>query len=639
MPQLSWIGIKARVMALSAIGSLAGVGFIPTAALAAPPDNTPIVGAIEPGEYPVIRRQCVSTTNNTYILDGFDVRASPGHNTELESLSPWWKGNNGDAQELAAKASPTWAFYYDSWSQNQNNSAPPGGSQPNGYTSSVIVPENQLQTTQINNGSGWEKQNNRGLLFYWKSSDPLYYNTEWSRNRVGFITGYEFGGECNEGGFGSGSNITELLEDVPPDVAAKLLSGLKNRDRIAQFIAATLPRNVIVNGGLSTQAYVNDLADTILERLPMRHFTPVQVDEQISELEAKESTGEPVRGFWKTSSNGEESIELASLTLGETTYREDPNPSSIYTEPFGSRAWVRGFGGGVSPFKTGGGRGRYGLLYYPDVYNDSYSSHAGIVAGIDTSISKNLQLGIFGNYGHINVQHFPGEYSGRGSWTPNGYGGGVMASYWLEHFYVQGLLGATAFSGENQREIRWDSAQFSETYTATKNTTSYMGALRVGAPLNWGSMILEPQLTAIWNGNHDASYTESGRYRSLALKINDYQDNFLRTALGAKVAWPQRYSNGNLLVPNIKLAWLADWNTGNGDLTFQRAYSRLARKITGHIPTEQNTQNGVLVEGGVDYSIFRSPTSAWKLYAKGGAKLWTNKQADWRASGGISFQF
>ena len=47
----------------------------------------------------------------------------------------------------------------------------------------------------------------------------------------------------------------------------------------------------------------------------------------------------------------------------------------------------------------------------------------------------------------------------------------------------------------------------------------------------------------------------------------------------------------------------------------------------------------MLLEGGVDYTIAHGPTTAWKLYAKGGAKIWLDAQTDWRTSGGITFQF
>ena len=94
----------------------------------------------------------------------------------------------------------------------------------------------------------------------------------------------------------------------------------------------------------------------------------------------------------------------------------------------------------MSPYETGGTYGKRGLVYYPDVYNNFYSSHGGLVVGVDTSLSDNIQLGIFGNYGDINLTHFSSRYTGGGSWNPSGFGGGVMASYWADNFYVQGAL-------------------------------------------------------------------------------------------------------------------------------------------------------------------------------------------------------
>ena len=402
--------------------------------------------------------------------------------------------------------------------------------------------------------------------------------------------------------------------------------------------ALTLPRNVMASGGLATQAYVNDLADTILERLPMRQFTPVTIEEEITEVEAEETITEPVRGLWKTSGTAELDAEIATLTINDTIYAENPNLTSIYTEPNGTRVWERGFGGSKQPYKTGGAYGKRGVIFYPDVYNDFYSSHGGIVVGVDTSLTENIQLGLFGNYGDINLTQYGGPTTGGGSWNPSGFGGGLMASYWEDNFYVQGLFGATAFSGDNKRQVKVGKI-LNETYTATKDTTSYVGALRVGAPLTWGSLILEPQATAIWNGNEDASYKESGRYRALALKVDSYSDNFLETTLGAKLAWPIKQGNRNLLVPNLKVAWLADWDTGNEAVKFKRAYTRRARSRSAEIPSNQETQNGVLVEGGIDYAIFQGPTSGWKLYAKGGAKIWADANTDWRTSGGITFQF
>ena len=442
-----------------------------------------------------------------------------------------------------------------------------------------------------------------------------------------------------------GGDFDDLLADLDPTLRQQLTARLRAADpvtrrrRLGQFISAVaLPKNVTAAGGLATQAYVNDLADTILERLPMRQFTPISIEEEITEVEVEETITEPVRGLWKTSGTAELDAEIATLTINDTVYAENPNLTSIYTEPNGTRVWARGFGGSKQPYKTGGEYGKRGVVFYPDVYNDFYSSHGGIVVGVDTSLSENIQLGIFGNYGDINLTQFAGASTGGGSWNPSGFGGGVMASYWEDNFYVQGLFGATSFSGDNKRQVKVGNI-LNETYTATKDTTSYVGALRVGAPLTWGSLILEPQATAIWNGNEDASYKESGRYRAFALKVDSYSDNFLETTVGAKLAWPIKQGSRNLLVPNLKVAWLADWDTGNDSVKFKRAYSRRARSRTAEIPSNQETQNGVLVEGGIDYAIFQGPTSGWKLYAKGGAKIWADANTDWRTSGGVTFQF
>ena len=488
-----------------------------------------------------------------------------------------------------------------------------------------------------------------GLLYY-QGDSQLHYTTGTNNgkidasNKVIFYLGQTLG-TCDSTSPGGGKDIADILEGLPENIRDAITTRLKGSTKTERLVllgrlvdALLLPRNVVAAGGLATQAYVNDLADTILERLPSRQFQKIQIDEEITETEIEGTITEPVRGLWKTSKSGTVDVEIASIEINGDFYVENPNLTSIYTEPNGTRVWARGFGGSKQPYSTGGAYGKRGAVYYQDVYNNFYSTHGGVVVGVDTSLSDNIQLGLFGNYGNINLQQYSGLYTGSGSWNPSGFGGGVMASYWEDNFYLQGLFGATAFSGDNKRRVKLGTV-LDETYTATKATTSYVGALRAGAPIAWGGLIIEPQATAIWNHNQDASYTESGRFRALALKLHAFSDHFLETTLGAKFAWPIKQGNRNLLVPNFKVAWLADWDTNNGSVKFERAYSRLARTATGEIPSNQETQNGVLVEGGLDYSIFQNPTSAWKLYAKGGAKIWVDANTDWRASGGITFQF
>ena len=563
---------------------------------------------------------------NCYIISQrSEIPASQAQHGEAEAAdnyrwNPW--APNGDSALLATKYT-AYAFLADpsSW----RDTVPDGAS--------YVLP-------------GTEPTKTNGLLYYKGGSDLLYTRqTDDPAQKVTFYLGTQIDSGCDSTEPGGGADIADLLGGLPENIEDEILSRLSGASRATRLRllgrlvdALLLPRNVIAAGGLATQAYVNDLADTILERLPSRQFQKIQIDEEITETEIEESITEPVRGLWKTSQSGTVDAEIASIEIDGDFYIENPNLTSIYTERNGTRVWARGFGGSKQPYSTGGAYGKRGVVYYQDVYNNFYSTHGGLVIGVDTSLSDNIQLGLFGNYGNINLQQYSGIYTGSGSWNPSGFGGGVMASYWEDNFYFQGLFGATGFSGDNKRRIKLGTV-LDETYTATKATTSYVGALRAGAPIAWGGLIIEPQATAIWNHNQDSSYTESGRFRALALKLHAFSDHFLETTLGAKVAWPIKQGQRNLLVPNFKVAWLADWDTNNGSVKFERAYSRLARKATGEIPSNQETQNGVLIEGGIDYSIAQSATTAWKLYAKGGAKIWLDAQTDWRTSGGITFQF
>ncbi|KZR90068.1 hypothetical protein MITS9508_01146 [Synechococcus sp. MIT S9508] len=87
----------------------------------------------------------------------------------------------------------------------------------------------------------------------------------------------------------------------------------------------------------------------------------------------------------------------------------------------------------------------------------------------------------------------------------------------------------------------------------------------------------------------------------------------------------------------MRIAWLADWDTGNGDVSYKRANAKTP--VITKIPSNQEMEKGMLFEGGVHYSIFSSESSSWMLYVKGGAKIWFNKSPDWRASGGVTFRF
>ena len=241
------------------------------------------------------------------------------------------------------------------------------------------------------------------------------------------------------------------------------------------------------------------------------------------------------------------------------------------------------------------------------------------MVGVDTSLSENIQLGLFGNYGDINLTQY---WALHRWWLLES-----LRLWWWCHGQLLGRqllrsrpFGATGFSGDNKRRVKaW--TDLDETYTATKATTSYVGALRVGAPITWGGLIFEPQATAIWNHNQDSSYKESGRYRALHSRSTPIPTTSSRPPLAPSSPGPSSRRTATSWFPTSRSP---GWPIGT-PATGREVQARLQHawhESRWRNPSNQETQNGVLVEGGIDYAIFQGPTSAWKLYAKGGAKIW-----------------
>ena len=174
------------------------------------------------------------------------------------------------------------------------------------------------------------------------------------------------------------------------------------------------------------------------------------------------------------------------------------------------------------------------------------------------------------------------------------------------------------------------------TAKGTKESTSYVGALRVGSPQQLGSVVLEPQPTGTWNHNQDHPWSESGG-DFFNIHYKSYSDNFLQTLLSVKVSLPVNSGDRALFNPFIRAGWIADWDLNNGDAKVENIYTGASRGI----PIVQDDEHGLLLEGGLDYTINNLGSTSFKLYAKGGIELWDNdqKDTDWRVSGGVTFTF
>ena len=415
-----------------------------------------------------------------------------------------------------------------------------------------------------------------------------------------------------------------------------------------------LPLNVD-GPGQTLATYNNVLADTIFERTPMRQLIEVEpavAADPTPEPEVIPAAG-PVQGLWSKASEVDDQEANAFLaeqtasiplvvadahTLAEhqsenlieingKSYAENESLTAEYAERDGVRGWFRGFGS-----NSADSNGESSTVFNPY----SISSGGGVV-GVDVSLSETFQLGAYANYGNTNLWQRSGVKGMSGSWESDGWGGGVTADYWSENFYVQGLIGGTGFSGQQKRSIKGYGAFFDDqTASGEKSATSVVGALRLGAPFQSGSTYFEPQFTATWTGNNENRFSESTSDDQLALTYKSRTTNYLQTALGMKVAWPMKTGTTGLLTPSVKVAWLGDWDMGNEDQKIGFAFTNKGYAVSSN----QENVNGALIEAGLDYSVVKVEGTTVKAYLRGGAEVWGGERGtQWRASGGVTFQF
>ena len=451
---------------------------------------------------------------------------------------------------------------------------------------------------------------------YLKKGSLQFVSDRKSATDVCGLTGLCDGGYLNGSLEGADKDaVAGVLRDVlmPSYEAGDLSLGFyTTQENLSKFvISGLMPRNVDAAGN-SLANYNELLADTLFNRQPLRKFKTVETVAEASAVEAVETSAGDVVA---------EGVEVAAAS---TEVTEDPNLAAQYLEDDKWGAWVKGFGGDYN----NDGEGTY-------VYRDYSATFGGVMLGVDYEVASDVRVGAYANNGYISMSQSSGDYSGSGSWNPTGWGGGITASYTKPNFYVQGLFGASGFSGTQKRSLVASTIAAAQTIEAEKDVTSFIGSLRFGAPVELGKFILDPQLQATWTGNQESAFNESTGGNA-KLSYASRSTNFLQTELGAKLTMPINLGKKSEIVPNIRVAWLGDWGiNGEGQ---QVGYSFTNRTAT--IDSENQNDMGVLLEGGVDYTIANTDSVSYKVYALGGVELFNNTGGTgWRASGGVKFNF
>ena len=301
------------------------------------------------------------------------------------------------------------------------------------------------------------------------------------------------------------------------------------------------------------------------------------------------------------------------LRFDDTDYLEILQPTTLlYSLPYmdpGLTAWVSGYGTGNR------------LL----VNNRTIDLNSGgVVFGFDVDLSDSFSLGLYGNYNSTDTS------SSRNSWNPSGWGGGITADWWTDNFYVQGLFGGSSFSGRQERKINGDNA------SGDRNGNAWNAAVRLGAPIDAGSVYLEPQAQLSWTGATFDSFNESGVSRDQRLRFSGSNADLFSTELAIKIGMPLRSNERSLFFPSLRLGWIANWGQNNSNQTVR--YIESGDSYSYGMSTEN--ANGLLVEAGLDYTTFNFTDTSVGVFVRGGPVFWgSNLGTSWRAWGGLSLSF
>ena len=334
-----------------------------------------------------------------------------------------------------------------------------------------------------------------------------------------------------------------------------------------------------------------EVAEVYLERTLRNHFLAQVSESSVNDTQA------PIVTF-----NGVRYVEiLEPNSLLESQETNDP----------GFNAWVRGFGG-----RSQGAASRHRTADFDG---------GGLQLGFDIPLGNTSRIGLFGTYANSY-----GKDGGRGSWATDGWGGGGYAEYWINNFYLRGMVSAGGFSGNHRRK------QNGDTISGDRSGNSWTGVISLGAPFDSGDWILEPQALFSYTNTSLDKFNETRGNRNDRLRYSEMELDRFDTELSMKFAHPIRDGQRSLFMPFVRVGWVADWGQGGDSqkVSFINADRNENWNING------DSSHGALIELGLDYTTYNFNDTSMGVYARTGAVLWGgDRSTSWQVSGGLNFKF
>lgn len=213
---------------------------------------------------------------------------------------------------------------------------------------------------------------------------------------------------------------------------------------------------------------------------------------------------------------------------------------------------------------------------------------AGLAVGVDTKVAEGTRLGVAFSYARTGVD-------GKGSnaqdaTTINSYIGTLYGSYTGKPWYVNGALSAGVHDYKTSRVVNFTG--FNDTALGNHIGMQYTAKVDGGYPIPVGPAVLTPVIGMTYTYLDQEGYTETST-NGAALKVNSTDTWSLRSQLGAKLDTTYKLSGGHKLTPQVRAAWLHEFNSNAMNTTAAFAAGGASFTSNGLKPTQEAAQLGL----------------------------------------------
>ena len=160
--------------------------------------------------------------------------------------------------------------------------------------------------------------------------------------------------------------------------------------------------------------------------------------------------------------------------------------------------------------------------------------------------------------------------------------------------------------------------------------------LNIGAPLQSGDWIIEPQALLSYTNTSLDKFSEHGADKRNRLRFHEMEVDQVGSELSLKFAHPIRSGDRSLFLPSLRVGWATDWGVSGDHQKVTYLDSGKGRRwdVNG------NDDHAALVELGLDYTTFNIKDTSMGIYARGRALIWAgDRGTSWQVQGGLNFKF